>query len=336
MAAPAAAAHLPNLFSAAVGWHAALEAGDRAARLAAAPPIAADLGDERRTLKHQRLDMADELRRLAHLYAITPAPQLPAGPVTERMLGLPTDTHACLFELDDVLTDSGVVHAVAWSDVLDDVLLRLTEKTGWRFVPFDPDGDYHTYLEGRLRLDGIHAFLAGRGIQLPEGRPDGDVADDTAFALARRKASALQRTMHRHGISARLGALRYLEAAGYAGIARAVLSASESTVAMLEVADLSEVVDAVVDANVVQRESLRPAPAPDVVLAGCRLLGADPCQTVVFASTPAAVLAARAAGATAIGVGAPRDHDLLTGCGAARAVNDLSALLERHLLAPRG
>ena len=37
---------------------------------------------------------------------------------------------------------------------------------------FDPVGDYDTYVDGQARADGTRAFLAARGIQLPEGRPD--------------------------------------------------------------------------------------------------------------------------------------------------------------------
>ena len=55
-------------------------------------------------------------------------------PVTTKMLGLPDGAAACLFDLDGVLTDSGVLRTWAWAEVFDDFLLRLSETTGWRFV----------------------------------------------------------------------------------------------------------------------------------------------------------------------------------------------------------
>jgi beta-phosphoglucomutase-like phosphatase (HAD superfamily) len=81
------------------------------------------------------------------------------------MLGLPATIRACLFDLEGVLTDSALLHAWAWSEVFDEFLLRLNEKTGWRFIPFDRGGDYRDYLEGRPRLEGVHAFLGSRGIR---------------------------------------------------------------------------------------------------------------------------------------------------------------------------
>ena len=86
------------------------------------------------------------------------------------MLGLTTPIRACLFDLDGVLTDSALLHASAWAQVLDEFLLRSTASTGWQFIPFDRDADYRTYIDGRSRLEGIHAFLDSRGIRIPEGR----------------------------------------------------------------------------------------------------------------------------------------------------------------------
>ena len=142
-----------------------------------------------------------------------------------------------------------MLHAWAWVEVFDEFLLRLSDKTGWHFIPFDRDADYRAYLDGRPRLEGIHAFLDSRGIRLPEGRPDDPVEADTACSLASRKSEALGRLRQR-GVTALNGARRYLEAAGYAGLKRAVVSASASTLPMLELAGLATLVEDRVDADV--------------------------------------------------------------------------------------
>ena len=100
-----------------------------------------------------------------------------------------------MFDLEGVLTDTALLHAQAWGEVFDDLLLRLSEKTGWHFIPFDSDADYYSYLDGRPRLEGIHAFLRSRGIRLPEGRFDEPVHSDTAYGLAARKGEALARVL---------------------------------------------------------------------------------------------------------------------------------------------
>src|SRR6266511_5380944 len=64
--------------------------------------------------------------------------------------------------------------------IFDEFLLRLTEKAGWHFIPFDRSADYSDYIDGRSRLEGVHAFLGSRGVRLPEGRVDDPAEADTA------------------------------------------------------------------------------------------------------------------------------------------------------------
>ena len=76
------------------------------------------------------------------------------------------------------------------------------ERTGERFGPFRPFStrrDYYRYLHGKPRLAGAHAFLASRGIKLPEGRPDDSVDAETVFGLANRKNEAFQRRLASEG-----------------------------------------------------------------------------------------------------------------------------------------
>jgi HAD superfamily hydrolase (TIGR01509 family) len=249
------------------------------------------------------------------------------------MLGLAPATRACLFDLDRVLTDSAVVHALAWADVLDPLLLRLAEETGWPFIPFDSQLDYRTWLDGKPRLEGIHAFLADRGIRLPEGRPDDAATAYTAQGLAKRKGEVLERIMQRRGISALTGARRYLEAAAHAGLPRGVVSASTTTLPMLCLAGLAHLIDVRIDADVVRREDLRSRPAPDTLVKACAELGVPPDAAVTFTHTPAGVAAGRAAGLTVVGVAAQEDAQVLSGFGAERVVAGLDALLDPRLRA---
>ncbi|MCW2519930.1 MAG: Beta-phosphoglucomutase, partial [Mycobacterium sp.] len=46
------------------------------------------------------------------------------------VLGLPEHVHACLFDLDGVLTDTASVHRKAWKAMFDDFLRRRAERTG--------------------------------------------------------------------------------------------------------------------------------------------------------------------------------------------------------------
>lgn len=329
--AVAPAASNENLDVAAAKWQLAIDAAQRATQLASAPPIDAEIVYGMRALTEERVIVASELRQLACLEGIRPTPWLPSVAVTVRMLGLSPVTRACLFDLDGVLADSAVAHALAWADVFDDLLLRLAETTGWQFVPFDRGADYRTWVEGKPRLEGVHEFLAARGIRLPDGRPEDPIDADTAYGIAKRKAEALGRVLHRRGISALPGARRYLEAAGHAGLLRVVVSASATTLPMLELAGLATLVEDRVDAEIVHREQLHSRPAPDVLLAACRRLGVAPEHAVTFTHTPAGVAAGRTAGLMVVGVAPYGEADVLAGFGAGRVVERLDALLDRRL-----
>jgi HAD superfamily hydrolase (TIGR01509 family) len=302
-------------------WQCALDAAERALLAARRSLPAADVEQRRRRLAAERLDAARELMCLGRAVGSKTVPWLSPVPVAPRMLGLPEGVRACVFDLDGVLTDSAVLHAAAWAEVFDDFLLRLSDRTGRYFVPFDPVADYRAFIDGRPRLEGIHTFLESRGIHSPEG----------ASWLARAKGEALARAMHRRHATAVAGTRRYLEAAGRAGLGRAVVCGSTTASAMLEQAGLATLVDACVDADTMRREGLRSRPAPDVLLAACRLLDVTPSDAVTFTHSPDGVAAGHAAGIAVVGVGDDAVAELLHGYGADPVVGSLRALLDRRL-----
>ena len=142
------------------------------------------------------------------------------------MLGLPETVHACLFDLDGVLTDTASVHTKAWKVMFDAFLQQHAEQTGEPFVPFDPVDDYLKYVDGKKREDGVRSFLASRGIELPDGDPDDTSDKDTVYGLGTRKNDAFQETLHKDGVKVFDGSRRYLEKVAAAGLATAVVSSS--------------------------------------------------------------------------------------------------------------
>jgi beta-phosphoglucomutase-like phosphatase (HAD superfamily) len=315
------------------GWQRALDADEDALEAATGELSPAELGRRRHELALERRATAETLAHVAHVAGVHPVPWLSPVPISARMLGLPTTTRACLFDLDGVLTDSAVVHAQAWGDVLDDFLLRLSQALGWQFIPFDRVADYRDYIDGRPRLEGVQVFLASRGIRLPEGHPADDPRADTATALARRKGAALEHALHQRGVIALGGARRYLEAAGRAGLPRAVISASTTTLPMLELAGLATLVEERVDAEAIALDGLRARPAPDLLLAACRRVGVGPAEAVTFTNSAAGIAAGHAAGLTVVGVGDGGQADFLRGFGPERVVPSLSTLLDPRLAA---
>lgn len=293
----------PDLELVANHWQRALDADYRALNAAGGILPEGALGPLLSSLAHERREAEQMLFELARMTGSHTLPWLAPTPVTNHALGLPDSIEACIFDLDGVLTDSGLLHAWAWSQTFDPLLLQLAERTGWQFIPFDRDADYRDYVDGRPRLQGIHAFLASRGIRLPEGRPEDPAGTESAYGLARRKSDFLSHELDARGVTPLDGARRYLEVAGRAGLGRAVVSASTRTLPMLELAGLAELVEERVDADAIRSEGLRPRPSPDLLLAACTRLGVSPEAAVTFTHSAAGIAAGRSAGLLVVGVG---------------------------------
>jgi beta-phosphoglucomutase-like phosphatase (HAD superfamily) len=290
----------------AVDWEWALDAAARAVEGARSEHVRAE------TLVHEKALQADERDDVAALLHRWLPPRAP----TPAMLGLPRRARAVILDLDGVLTDSNVLHAAAWAGALDPVLQQAAHALDVAFVPFDRHEEYSLYFEGRPRLEGIDLLLASRGLRLP---PDG------VNAIAARKASLLESQLRAGRLVALPGARRYVQAAAYAHRARAVVSASERTRSMLELARLDHLVDVVVDADTMRERSLRARPAPDALLEACAELGTSPADAVSLTSSGPGVLAALGAGLIVRGIG---DADALQACGAETVVPSLLALLD--------
>ncbi len=163
------------------------------------------------------------------------------------MLGLPDEVHACLFDLDGVLTDTARVHTRAWRSMFDGYLERRAQRAHSAFVPFDPVNDYRTYIDGKKRQDGVRSFLASRNIDLPEGDFDDPSTAETINGLGNRKNALFQQILQKQGVEVFDGSRRYLEAVHAAGIPAAVVSSSANTEQILEITGLDRFVQQRVD-----------------------------------------------------------------------------------------
>jgi beta-phosphoglucomutase-like phosphatase (HAD superfamily) len=230
-----------------------------------------------------------------------------------------------VFELDDVLVGSSGLHREAWTRTLNELLATRVDTAYGRLVaPFDRRGDYAEHIEGRPRLEGVRAFLASRGIRLPEGGPGDPPGAETVHGVANRKSEWLGLLLEQRGVDAFDGVRHFLELARDAGIGCAVASASAHTGEILERSGLAELVQGTADGETRAAERL---------LAACRTLHIEPGRAAAFQPTCSGVAAARAAGfAYVIAVEPAGDTDRLgrlRAAGADIAVRGLGDLLAR-------
>jgi beta-phosphoglucomutase family hydrolase len=244
---------------------------------------------------------------------------------------LPAEIRACLFDLDGVLTRTAEVHAVAWKQMFDQYLRDHPSQTGEPRRPFALPADYAASVDGKLREDGVRAFLASRGITLPEGAPDDPPTASTVHGLARRKNDLVLELIRREGVEVYPGSVRFVEAVRDAGLRRAVVSASKNCREVLVSAGIEPLFEARVDGVVAAARGLRGKPAPDMFLAAAATLDLAPSACAVFEDAIAGVEAGRAgAFGWVVGVDRVGQADALRRHGADRVVADLNELLEER------
>ncbi|MGH3430302.1 MAG: HAD family hydrolase [Mycobacteriales bacterium] len=243
-------------------------------------------------------------------------------------MGLPGGITACLFDLDGVLTSTATLHRAAWKETFDAVIAKYQGADAPEFS----DGDYTTYVDGRLRADGVRNFLRSRGITLPDGKPNDPGTAETVNGIGNRKNDMLMKIINTSGVTPYQGSVRYLQAVSDAGLAVAVVTSSANGEVVLKAAGLDRFVQARIDGVYIAHNGLPGKPAPDGFLAGARALGISPEAAAVFEDALAGVEAGRAGqfgyvvGVDRLGEGtghapALREH------GADVVVEDLAELL---------
>ena len=106
---------------------------------------------------------------------------------------------AVIFDMDGVVTDTASLHAQAWKQLFDETLQDERATAMAAQSTFDPVADYHRYVDGRSREDGVRAFLASRGLDVPEGKETDDAEAWSVAGLAARKNVILHDLLE-HGV----------------------------------------------------------------------------------------------------------------------------------------
>lgn len=232
-----------------------------------------------------------------------------------------SDFDAVLFDLDGVLTPTAQIHRTAWAQMFDAFL------AGRGQPPFT-DADYFAHVDGRPRTDGVRAFLASRGVTLPDGEPDDPEDAETVNGLGNRKNAAFNAVLARDGIAPYPASARLLDALRRRGTAMAVVSSSRNARPVLDAAGISDDFACVVDGEDAATHQLAGKPAPDTFLRAAQVLGVDPARAVVVEDATSGVAAGRAGRfGLVIGVDRGAGADALTDAGADVVVTDLDEVL---------
>lgn len=238
---------------------------------------------------------------------------------------------AVIFDLDGVVTRTAKIHREAWKRTFDEYLEKTQARGEETIASFDPDLDYHTYLDGKPRYLGVQHFLASRGIDLPFGEPSDPPGLETICGLGNRKNLLYQDLLERQGVEVykeALGLIRQLRAEHFK---TAVVSSSKNGRKVLEVARLGEIFDVRVDGVDAEELHLPGKPAPELFLEAAHRLGVSPKRAVIVEDSIAGVQAGnRGRFGCVIGVGRGSHAVDLKENGADLAIEDLSKIEVRQ------
>jgi len=189
---------------------------------------------------------------------------------------------AVVMDMDGVVTDTAEAHAVAWKRLFDEYLQQRASQHGEKFVPFDEDGDYRTYVDGKPRYDGVASFLESRDISLPHGDPDDGPDRETVCGLGNRKNGYFRDWLAQNKVRTLPGALPFIELLRNNGVKLAVFSSSRNAESVLRSAGVLDCFDAKVDGNDLANMHMPGKPAPDMLLEAARRLDAKPAASAAI------------------------------------------------------
>ena len=235
---------------------------------------------------------------------------------------------AVLLDLDGVITNTASIHAACWKQMFDEYLQKRAIERGEPFRPFDVDGDYRLYVDGKPRFDGVRDFLKSRGIHLPEGKLDDPPEAETVICLGNRKNAMIGKIIEELGVQPYEGTVKFIQQLRRQGFSVAVVTSSENCTAVLSAAKLDSSFDLQVDGHVIHDQHLAGKPAPDTYLLAAKLLGIEPARAIVVEDAISGVEAgSNGHFGLVIGVARKGNAGELRQHGAQLVVNDLGELV---------
>lgn len=246
-----------------------------------------------------------------------------AGPSARRLICVDwNDFDAALFDLDGVVTPTADVHQRAWSSMFNAFLDGRGLDADYSLE------DYHQFVDGKPRYEGVRSFLSSRDIDLPEGDPSDDATAETVCGLGNRKNDVFERILDDEGVEPYPGSVALVEALVARGVKLAIVSSSRNAPRVLEAAGMIEHFPVIVDGAVASARHLAGKPAADTFLDAAVQLDVPRERAVVLEDALSGVRAGRSGHfGLVVGVDRGAGAEALKEHGADIVVSDLQELL---------
>ncbi|TCD48483.1 beta-phosphoglucomutase family hydrolase [Chlorobium sp. N1] len=232
-----------------------------------------------------------------------------------------------IFDLDGVITGTAKVHSLAWESMFNTFLKQYSEDNSEPFVPFDPLHDYHRYVDGKPRMEGVKSFLESRDIELPFGELDDIPEKETVCGLGNRKNIVFTEILKREGPEVYQTSVRLIQSLIENGIRIGIASSSRNCKLILELANLEHLFETRVDGEVSIELGLKGKPNPDIFVTAASNLGLEPHECVVVEDAISGVQAgSRGNFGMVLGIARDIDGSKLREQGADVVVRDLGEI----------
>jgi beta-phosphoglucomutase family hydrolase len=230
-----------------------------------------------------------------------------------------------VFDMDGVVTRTAAVHSLAWKRMFDEFLRERAAARGEPFREFTHEHDYRSYVDGRPRYQGVAAFLASRGIELPVGTSEDAPSAGTICGLGNRKNAHFNRILETGGVGVYDSTIALIRELRARGIAVGLATSSRNSASVLARSATADLFATVVDGIVSAQLGLKGKPHPDIFLTAARNLGVPADRAIVVEDAVSGVQAgARGGFGLVIGVARENNEAELRENGADLVVHDLA------------
>ncbi|UFH55990.1 HAD family phosphatase [Spirosoma sp. KNUC1025] len=192
---------------------------------------------------------------------------------------------AVIFDMDGVIVDTNPHHRTAWREYY--------QRNGKLLS----DDDFVQYVSGKHNNDIVAHLFAGQTLETSE-----------VLRLAREK-EALFRELYRPVITPVAGLVEFLKALKEAGILTAVATSApvENLDFVVDALNIRPYFDALLNESMVNH----PKPDPEIYQKAMAILGVEPAESVIFEDSMTGIQAAKASGASVVGMATTQSPDEL-------------------------
>ena len=237
------------------------------------------------------------------------------------------ECRGAIFDLDEVITQTALIHFKAWKKVFDEFLFKKSEIEDEEFVPFIYEDDYIPFIDGVPRYQGVKKFLESRDVDIPYGNPNDAPSRDTVCGIGNRKSETFRAIISEEGAETYQSTVKLIKDLKSNGIKVGIASSSKNCKFILEKTGLSHLFETVVGGIVATELGLAGKPSPEILLAAVKNMNLNPNECLMVEGATPGIGAGRDGNfALVIGVARGDDKESLKAHGADLVVNDLKEI----------